>query len=279
MAGRKENEGEGSEHYIHGRQYALEIHFVHYNAKYSGFNQAVASGNTDAVLAISQLFSVGLNESRAMSTISETLSLQRQYSPVGTSGIHVEVSAAQLVDLDQGFYAYAGSLTTPGCNAVVTWVVMQKILTVTESTLNVFRGVMDTSGKRVADQGNFRPLQPVGARTVYRSASVHETSWPCLASGTREPIFECESAEVSVPDKSPRREYRHAGYSLMFLLLIMVLGIAFGFTIGVASSINNNAAYSFVHRKLILWMHPTSATSAQQPTSAQQAIQGQTSNA
>jgi len=27
MAGRKENEGEGSEHYIHGRQYALEVRF------------------------------------------------------------------------------------------------------------------------------------------------------------------------------------------------------------------------------------------------------------
>ena len=32
-----------------------------------------------------------------------------------------------LVDRSEGFYAYPGSLTTPNCNAVVTWVVMHKV--------------------------------------------------------------------------------------------------------------------------------------------------------
>ena len=37
------------------------------------------------------------------------------------------------------YYTYAGSLTTPGCNELVTWVVMETPLVVSLATLNKFK--------------------------------------------------------------------------------------------------------------------------------------------
>ena len=37
------------------------------------------------------------------------------------------------------YYSYPGSLTTPGCNEIVTWVVMQRTRIVSQSTLDKFK--------------------------------------------------------------------------------------------------------------------------------------------
>eukprot|EP00961_Rhodomonas_salina_P000819 11726-Rhodomonas_salina.1 len=56
--GRDGHADEGSEHYIEGVQHPLEIHFVHVNSKYADLTAALASGNTDALLVVGQMFTV-----------------------------------------------------------------------------------------------------------------------------------------------------------------------------------------------------------------------------
>lgn len=44
------------------------------------------------------------------------------------TGIKISMKLSELMDTSDGFYTYAGSLTTPTCNPVVTWVVLKKVL-------------------------------------------------------------------------------------------------------------------------------------------------------
>jgi len=56
--GRDGHQDEGSEHYIEGVQYPLEVHFVHVNSIYADLTAALASGNSDALMVVGQFFKV-----------------------------------------------------------------------------------------------------------------------------------------------------------------------------------------------------------------------------
>ena len=126
--GRSRNEG--SEHYIEGEQYPLELHLVHVNMEYNNgdMNAALASGNPDALLVVGQMFKVGASQSSSMDAIA-----------AGIAGGDVararSIVATDLIDTSDGYYTYPGSLTTPTCNPVVTWVVLASAIEVTEVRL------------------------------------------------------------------------------------------------------------------------------------------------
>lgn len=112
----------------------------------------------------------------------------------GDTGAATTMKAGELMDASGGFYSYPGSLTTPTCNAVVTWVVLASVKSIkgvcacvcgvcvcvqcamlvsprvkvnkTEGTMTKFRDIMSGTEK-VSKHGNFRPLQTIGDRTIY----------------------------------------------------------------------------------------------------------------
>jgi len=129
---------DGSEHYIEGEQYTLELHFVHVNSKYMKEDKpdiggALASGNADALLVVGQMFEVGDTESAAMTA------MIAQMGKGGETGADTTMKASELIDASAGFYSYAGSLTTPTCNAVVTWVVLVSVKTIKGVLLHAMR--------------------------------------------------------------------------------------------------------------------------------------------
>lgn len=64
----------------------------------------------------------------------------------------------------QHFYRYFGSLTTPGCNEVVEWTVIQDPIYVKPSLIRKFRQVRKSDQRRIGE--NHRPLQEIGERLV-----------------------------------------------------------------------------------------------------------------
>ncbi|XP_040064498.1 carbonic anhydrase 7-like [Ixodes scapularis] len=71
-----------------------------------------------------------------------------------------------------GRFQYFGSLTTPPCSEVVTWIVLRKPVTVSESQMDVFRRVQ----ARGHDNGtthhlvnNYRSPMPLNGRYVLRN--------------------------------------------------------------------------------------------------------------
>jgi len=202
------NKYEGSEHYIEGQQYPLELHFVHVNKKYvtadgdADIGAALASSDTDALLVIGQMFDVGTTgfiEPAAFTAMTADTVWGKSSVPTTSpdTGIKISMKLSELMDTSDGFYTYAGSLTTPTCNPVVTWVVLKKVLFIKASTMTLFRDMFQKTGDvKVSHDGNFRPLQALNGRTVYRTAGAKVD---CTAGGTREPIFACPLVAAVAP--------------------------------------------------------------------------------
>ena len=60
----------------------------------------------------------------------------------GTVGVDVKMKATEFLDQSKGFYSYKGSLTTPTCNPVVTWVVLNSVKTISGACLYAVRCVL-----------------------------------------------------------------------------------------------------------------------------------------
>jgi carbonic anhydrase len=147
---------------MEGVQYPLEIHFVHVNMLYNNgnINSALASGSPDALLVVGQMFAVGVQQSSAMDTIAQGIL-------AGDVSKDRPLVLADLMDTTHGYYTYPGSLTTPTCNPVVTWVVLASVLHISPATMDAFLGISNGALK-ISEHGNYRNLQPLGDRMVYR---------------------------------------------------------------------------------------------------------------
>ncbi len=70
----------------------------------------------------------------------------------------------RLIDLTQGltstidYHSYAGSLTTPPCSEIVTWIVLKEVQQASEEQIQAFRQIMGN---------NFRPTQ--SDRVVFKT--------------------------------------------------------------------------------------------------------------
>jgi len=111
------------------------------------------------------------------------------------------LSNVKLSDLFNGtgqFLSYAGGLTTPTCNEIVTWVVMTNIKPITQTTLDKFKQASANPPQPsplISLYGNFRPIQPTGSRTIYSSDSANLGA-ACAA--YTNPVFNCNSAAQAV---------------------------------------------------------------------------------
>jgi carbonic anhydrase len=72
----------------------------------------------------------------------------------------VLVDATQLLPADRGYYAFAGSLTTPPCSEGVSWFVLK-------TPVSLSSGQLDRFGR--AYPMNARPVQPLNGRVVRAS--------------------------------------------------------------------------------------------------------------
>ena len=118
---------EGSEHYMQGVAYPMEVHLVHYNTKYGTFSAAVSSGQKDALLVVGVFLTVGSTDLNIMTAWANSIpSLTQTARPLST-----QVNVSDFFNGVGEFYSYRGSLTTPGCNEIVTWVVMKDTKSIT----------------------------------------------------------------------------------------------------------------------------------------------------
>uniref|UniRef100_A0A7M4FXH9 Carbonic anhydrase 4 n=1 Tax=Crocodylus porosus TaxID=8502 RepID=A0A7M4FXH9_CROPO len=68
------------------------------------------------------------------------------------------------------YYRYAGSLTTPGCNEAVVWTVFEEPIELGQQQAFPTT-VFFSTNLSLPMMDNFRPIQPLGNRTVYKSSA------------------------------------------------------------------------------------------------------------
>lgn len=132
-----------SEHSIGDERGAMEMHAV--------FKDDV-SGN---IVVIGQLFRLGA-ENAFLAQIDSDLPAKAGESFESEESINVADGFADL----RKYFTYQGSLTTPPCSPIVTWIVLENWATMSAAQFERFNDILGN---------NFRPQQPLAGRTVLKA--------------------------------------------------------------------------------------------------------------
>jgi len=182
----------GSEHYVDGAAYPLEVHFVHYSCHHadlsstlyhfsseSDVNTAESDGEDVHQLGVVGIFFDVVNESNpafdAMFDDGHFEDVQYPNKRDYTTIVQ-DLDLAELIPADietAGYYAYEGSLTTPPCTDIVRWHVMNARGTIGIDQMDKFRHLLaDVYGTNAAP--NYRELQD-NVNTVYACMEGEDT--------------------------------------------------------------------------------------------------------
>uniref|UniRef100_A0A8C4WGJ3 Carbonic anhydrase n=1 Tax=Gopherus evgoodei TaxID=1825980 RepID=A0A8C4WGJ3_9SAUR len=143
----------GSEHSIDGERYAMELHIVHRKEGFSTTEQAVADQEGLAVLGF---------------FIKVKVSCQVR-SQKNMSSLPLESLIPAKENLTH-YYRYSGSLTTPNCHQAVVWTIFQEPIILSDSQVENFsKKLYFSKDETLHMTDNFRPVQPLSDRIVYRS--------------------------------------------------------------------------------------------------------------
>jgi carbonic anhydrase len=164
----------GSEHLLNNASLPLEIHFVHYNSDlYNDVASAAASGDPQG-LAVLGLFATAdlvgtlVDELGLIADNLVNVPYKGNTTTLPAFSIQNILSNTALGD----FFRYSGSLTTPGCNEIVTWTVFRRPVRIASTKLGLFR----QSRSNAIDEPeeilsyNYRPTQALNGRVVNWSA-------------------------------------------------------------------------------------------------------------
>lgn len=179
---------QGSEHTMDGKKYPIEIHLVHWNKKYSSIDVAVGYSDGLAVLGVfyeistadngnlKDILSVASQARRAQVKARKMRNNKNSKGRAVGDGVALpaDLRLSQMIPSDRTeYYYYQGSLTTPTCNEVVLWTNFVSTVGISESQLDVFRALVDSSGDSF--NNNYRPPQPLNSRTLFKRSSTSTT--------------------------------------------------------------------------------------------------------
>merc|ERR1712168_1705437 len=177
----------GSEHVINYKQWPMEVHIVHKNAKYTA---AEFLSKGDGALVLGFMIGKGPVNPAAKKITDQFPNILNKDMK---ASIPSPPKLAQLVpqNATSEVYYYEGSLTTPDCQEAVQWIVSNKELYMDQSQFDLFRSLLGNkkgaSYKKYVS-GNYRPVTAINDRVVqsnfvdmrgkmYDASWMHEPRW------------------------------------------------------------------------------------------------------
>nr|ANJ65967.1 carbonic anhydrase [Hydroides elegans] len=177
-----ETNSEGSEHSIDGRFHSGEIQIIGWNSDiYSNATEALGSSNGLAVIALLMKVAEPINiEFDVISNFFSRVKYKGQKE-------HIRgLSIAELLPASSEFMTYEGSLTYPGCQETVTWIIPNQPFHVSQKDLDFLRELkIGTSDKVIQPMvNNIRPVNPLNHRTVRTNINFRNVSSGCTMEAT-----------------------------------------------------------------------------------------------
>uniref|UniRef100_A0A673CTK4 Carbonic anhydrase n=2 Tax=Sphaeramia orbicularis TaxID=375764 RepID=A0A673CTK4_9TELE len=156
----------GSEHMVNSKQYAAEMHVVHYNSdKYPNISMAVDKSDGLAVLGV--LFEVGEFNPAFEQFLKFINGIKYRDQKVQVPGFNIRALLPARLD---EYYRYDGSLTTPPCYPSVLWTLFRNHLTISRKQFMSLATALYSSHAQdsapVPLNGNYRKPQLVDNRVV-----------------------------------------------------------------------------------------------------------------
>ncbi|XP_040894665.1 carbonic anhydrase 12 [Toxotes jaculatrix] len=156
----------GSEHMVNSRQYAAEMHVVHFNSdKYPNMSTAVDKSDGLAVLGV--LIEVGEFNPAFEQFLKFINGIKYRDQRVQVPGFNIRALLPARLD---EYYRYDGSLTTPPCYPSVLWTVFRNHVTISRKQFLTLATALYSSHAQdsapVPLNGNFRKPQLADSRVV-----------------------------------------------------------------------------------------------------------------
>ncbi len=145
----------GSEHKIDGKAYPIEMHLVHYRSSqsvhgYSNFADAASSTRPDALAVIGVFLTPdngNLSQSFLHTAVYNLESVPNSGDTTVVICVNLNLNLGEPLETALDAYHYMGSLTTPGCNEVVAWLVLKNVVKITRRDVEAFRRAVKEEGK------------------------------------------------------------------------------------------------------------------------------------
>ncbi|XP_069893043.1 carbonic anhydrase 6 [Dipodomys merriami] len=152
----------GSEHTIDGIRRVIEMHLVHYNAKYESYD--VAKDKPDGLAVMAAFVEI---EEYAENT--HYSSLISHLANIRYPGQTTYLTDFDILDMLPGdmyhYYTYNGSLTTPPCTQNVRWFVMSDSVKISKAqVIKLENSVMNHQNQTL--HNGYRKTQPLHSRVV-----------------------------------------------------------------------------------------------------------------
>ncbi|KAL6260177.1 hypothetical protein P5V15_007711 [Pogonomyrmex californicus] len=162
-----ENDYEGSEDLINNHSFPMEMHAVFYKSDYKSMDEALKHDDGLAILAY--LYEVSPQPNPTYEPIVKVLP---DIEVVGKGKILQESLLLEKILVPdiasmQDYFTYSGSLTTPPCLEVATWIDFKDHQQLSHKQLAAFRDLQNTEGNKLTH--NFRPVQPLEDRVVFQN--------------------------------------------------------------------------------------------------------------
>ncbi|XP_041771257.1 carbonic anhydrase 7 [Anopheles merus] len=156
-----DNDTFGSEDMIDNHRFPMELHVVFFKQEYK--NARTALNHPDGLTVLAFFFEIAPDDNPMYQEFIELLG--------NVTGSHLSArfdTPPSLKDLIADdllhYYTYDGSLTTPPCSEVVTWIDFKEPILLSHAQVQAFRALENEEGHPLTH--NFRPVQPLGDRVV-----------------------------------------------------------------------------------------------------------------
>uniref|UniRef100_A0A3P8X7V4 Carbonic anhydrase n=1 Tax=Esox lucius TaxID=8010 RepID=A0A3P8X7V4_ESOLU len=155
----------GSEHTVDGKHFPAELHLVHWNNKYTSFDEA--TNHPDGLAVVGVFLQIGAANPKLQTVLDSLAAIQTN----GKQTAFPNFDAHTLLPPSLDFWTYSGSLTTPPLLECVTWIVLREPISVSSAQMSEFRSLMFNADGQppCCMEDNFRPPQPLNGRKVHRS--------------------------------------------------------------------------------------------------------------
>ncbi|XP_037538852.1 carbonic anhydrase 12 [Nematolebias whitei] len=167
----------GSEHMVNSKQYAAEMHVVHYNSdKYPNISMSVDKSDGLAVLGV--LIEVGEFNPAFEHFLKFINGIKYRHQKVQVTAFNIrDLLPARLDE----YYRYDGSLTTPPCYPSVLWTIFRNHVTISQKQFLALATALYSSNSQDSAhmplESNFRKPQLVDSRIVLVSFKDDDLFW------------------------------------------------------------------------------------------------------
>ncbi|CAL8340760.1 unnamed protein product [Lota lota] len=178
------NASDGSEHSVNGRRFPVEMQVYMYNSDdFDSLGAAIREKRIIAAMAV--FFQVGGRDNPAVDPVIHGLRgvVHHEKETLLEPFVLKDLLPSSL----GSYYRYTGSLTTPPCSKVVEWILFSRPVYVSYKQLEAFYSIFTTEQQDHVKsveylRSNFRPLQSLDSRHVFKSA-VKDAWLPELRAG------------------------------------------------------------------------------------------------